>query len=265
MAERAKQLRLKLKKEKEEQKEREESSMNMVNESKPNPEEAKQPIIRFKKIEVSDDEDKDSDDSSCFEPPPMRKSMFPRSKTPVLRKSQKLTKEMDVDNDDIEPLTFLNNLNGNNNEYQMPQVDLGFDLDKLISGNTNNNDERSLVNSSLNDSNVNREMPAMKLNLMDIMQARFNLKEVSIRNSRKMKSSLKQPNEQTNTNNEDCSNAIPLRKLSPSKTKVSNLLVEKSWDKDLNGMINQKVEALKLLPGSNANNKIQIMLEKERQ
>ena len=146
----------------------------------------------------------------------------------------------------------------------MPQVDLGFDLDKLISGNTNNNDERSLVNSSLNDSNVNREMPAMKLNLMDIMQARFNLKEVSIRNSRKMKSSLKQPNEQTNTNNEDCSNAIPLRKLSPSKTKVSNLLVEKVWDKDLNGMINQKVEALKLLPGSNANNKIQIMLEKRK-
>ena len=73
--------------------------------------------------------DKDSDDSSCYEPPVRGKNnVVQRSKTPILRKSQKLSKEMHIDNDEIEPLTFLNNLNDNNNEYQLPQVDFGFDL-----------------------------------------------------------------------------------------------------------------------------------------
>ena len=47
----------------------------MMNKSNRNKEETKQPIIRFEKIEISDDEDKDSDDSSHFEPPPMRENM----------------------------------------------------------------------------------------------------------------------------------------------------------------------------------------------
>ena len=273
MAERARKLRLKLKKEKEEQKvdeHKEETSVNVdEKESKQN----KGKII-FKKIELSsddDNDDKDSDDSSYYELPVRGKNnVVQRSKTPILRKSQKLSKEMHIDNnndDEIEPLTFLNNLNeNNNNEYQLPQVDFGFDLDKLISGNINNNEEHSVMNSSLNNSNINQdtsihEMPSMKVNLMDIMQARINLKKINnVRNSRKIKSSLKQ----TNTNKEDECNIMKLRKLSPSKTKVSKLLIEKEWNKNLNEMINQKVEEVKLLPGFNLNNKINDILNKRK-
>lgn len=273
MAERARKLRLKLKKEKEEQKvdeHKEETSVNVdEKESKQN----KGKII-FKKIELSsddDNDDKDSDDSSYYEPPVRGKNnVVQRSKTPILRKSQKLSKEMHIDNnndDEIEPLTFLNNLNeNNNNEYQLPQVDFGFDLDKLISGNINNNEEHSVMNSSLNNSHINQdtsihEMPSMKVNLMDIMQARINLKKINnVRNSRKIKSSLKQ----ANTNKEDDDNIMKLRKLSPSKTKVSKLLIEKEWNKNLNEMINQKVEEVKLLPGFNLNNKISDILNKRK-
>ena len=273
MAERARKLRLKLKKEKEEQKvdeHKEETSVNVdEKESKQN----KGKII-FKKIELSsddDNDDKDSDDSSYYELPVRGKNnVVQRSKTPILRKSQKLSKEMHIDNnndDEIEPLTFLNNLNeNNNNEYQLPQVDFGFDLDKLISGNINNNEEHSVMNSSLNNSHINQdtsihEMPSMKVNLMDIMQARINLKKINnVRNSRKIKSSLKQ----TNTNKEDECNIMKLRKLSPSKTKVSKLLIEKEWNKNLNEMINQKVEEVKLLPGFNLNNKISDILNKRK-
>lgn len=271
MAERARKLRLKLKKEKEEQKveeHKEETSVNVdTKESKQN----KGKII-FKKIELSsddDDDDKDSDDSSCYEPPVRGKNnVVQRSKTPILRKSQKLSKEMHIDNDEIEPLTFLNNLNdnNNNNEYQLPQVDFGFDLDKLISGHINNNEEHSIMNSNLNNSNINQdtsihEIPSMKVNLMDIMQARNNLKKINnVRNSRKIKSSLKQ----TNTNKEDEGNIKKLRKLSPSKTKVSKLLIEKGWNKNLNEMINEKVEEVKLLPGFNLNNKINDILNKRK-
>ena len=273
MAERARKLRLKFKKEKEEQKvdeHKEETSVNVdEKESKQN----KGKII-FKKIELSsddDNDDKDSDDSSYYELPVRGKNnVVQRSKTPILRKSQKLSKEMHIDNnndDEIEPLTFLNNLNeNNNNEYQLPQVDFGFDLDKLISGNINNNEEHSVMNSSLNNSNINQdtsihEMPSMKVNLMDIMQARINLKKINnVRNSRKIKSSLKQ----TNTNKEDECNIMKLRKLSPSKTKVSKLLIEKEWNKNLNEMINQKVEEVKLLPGFNLNNKINDILDNRK-
>ena len=173
---------------------------------------------------------------------------------------------MDVDNDEMEPLTFLNDLNNkSNNEYQIPQVDLGFDLDKLLSGNVNNNEELSVTNNSLNNSNINQsfihEMPKMQLSLMDIMQARFNLKKTDIRNSRKIKSSIKQ----TNTNNENDNNNInQLKKLSPNKTKVSKLLIEKGWNKNLHEMINQKVEELKLLPGYNVNSKINDILDKRK-
>ena len=267
MAERARKLRLKLKKEKEEQKveeHKEEPNVNVhMNESKQN---MKQSIIQFKKIELSDDEDKGSSDDSSYFEPTGRNNAFPRSKTPILRKSQKLSKEMDVDNDEMEPLTFLNDLNNkSNNEYQIPQVDLGFDLDKLLSGNVNNNEELSVTNNSLNNSNINQsfihEMPKMQLSLMDIMQARFNLKKTDIRNSRKIKSSIKQ----TNTNNENDNNNInQLKKLSPNKTKVSKLLIEKGWNKNLHEMINQKVEELKLLPGYNVNSKINDILDKRK-
>ena len=275
MAERARKLRLKLKKEKEEQKvdEHKEEETN-VNVDKKETKQNKGKII-FKKIELSSDDDDDdknnSDDSSYYEPQVRGKNnnmVQQRSKTPILRKSQKLSKEMHIDDNEMEPLTFLNNLNENNNyEYQLPQVDFGFDLDKLISGNINNNEEHSVMNSSLNNSNINQdtsihEMPSMKVNLMDIMQARINLKKINnVRNSRKIKSSLKQ----TNTNKEDDNgNIMKLRKLSPSKTKVSKLLIDKGWNKNLNEMINEKVEEVKLLPGFNLNNKINDILNKRK-